>query len=391
MGLNGKGAIDVLFVLRGRPGLGHVIPGLAIAAEFARRRFRVALMTYGNGLEFLERGGDTYGFEEVRGLEVSDEYRDWPGLDLYDHGVREIAPYVEERGVALCVFGGEYVMPPAVAATGAQGAMMFNPEIMEENPRNSLPSRLFCKLFDFCEHLIPLAPLPEGTRYMAEFQALRPRLTPAGPFCFARRAPAGERPEGRTILIANGGGVNFPRQTTSYSSDQTSPATWLEETRRMTADAARAVVEHLREGDRVHVFSCLDEDFNSRLGAELGACGALEIRQPCDSYYDVLGRADLVISRSGNGFISDAQMTDGVVLLWGLTGHDEQRQNALELERRRPSTMFCEKTDDLREAVRGALSGEGRGGGRPAPARHDSNVVKVVDHLEASVRTREKG
>ena len=150
MGVGGGRAIDVLFVLRGRPGLGHIIPGLAIASEFRRRGYGVAVMTYNNGETFLANSGDSYAFDLVRPLRVREEYYDWPGLDLYDHGVREIGPFLTEERPSLCVFGGEYVMAPIGAAAGVRSAMMFNPEIMEDNPRNELPSRLFCTLFASC-------------------------------------------------------------------------------------------------------------------------------------------------------------------------------------------------------------------------------------------------
>lgn len=380
---------DVLFVLRGRPGLGHVIPGLAIAHGFARRGYAVTLMTYGNGQSFLERSGDRYGVEVLNLLNVNEEYRDWPGLDLYDHGVREIGPLLAERRPALCIFGGEYVMAPIARAAGVAGAMMFNPEIMEANPRNELPSRLFCKLFEACEHLIPLAPIPPDRRYLTEFEPLRDALTPHGPFCFAPPENLETERGGRIVLIANGGGVNFPRQTTSYSSEGTSPLAWLDETRRMTDAATRAVLENLTDGDRVYVFSCLGDEFNDSLRAQFSARQALEIRPPSAMYYDILGQADLIISRSGTGFIADAQMTVGTALLWGLSGHDEQRQNALELAKSRPATRYCENADELRRAVKWALA-QRQPETRPKAAGHDDNVERVVSHLSKSMPERRR-
>ena len=373
---------EVLFVLRGRPGLGHVMPGLAIARGFVSRGHKVTVMTYGNGQAFLDRSDD-WGMEVVNCLDVSEEYRDWPGLDLYDHGVRRIGPYLETRRPSLCIFGGEYVMAPIAAAVGCPNAMMFNPEIMEDNPRNDLPSRLFCKIFESCTHLIPLAPLSSDRPYLSEFEALRSRVTPYGPFCVNKSRSSPKNNAHRTVLIANGGGVNFPKATTSYSTDETSPALWLEETREMTVTALRAALENLRDGDRVYVFSCLGAEFNSWLAREFTE-GRLEVHAPSSRYYDVLAEADLVVSRGGTGFIADAQTTDSSVVLWGLTGHDEQRQNALELVKSRPATQFCNGPEDLYKAVKLALQRAGSPGERPHILRHSENVERLLDYLEAA-------
>ena len=50
MGRKGK----VVFLLRGREGLGHVSPGAAMAEELTSKGVEVHLLTYGNGIKFLE-------------------------------------------------------------------------------------------------------------------------------------------------------------------------------------------------------------------------------------------------------------------------------------------------------------------------------------------------
>ena len=75
MGVGGGRAIDVLFVLRGRPGLGHIIPGLAIASEFRRRGYGVAVMTYNNACQNFPSVvvANNFGFKTAEFLEIGEE------------------------------------------------------------------------------------------------------------------------------------------------------------------------------------------------------------------------------------------------------------------------------------------------------------------------------
>ena len=229
-----------LFVLRGRPGLGHVIPGLALAHELERRGHATYLVTYGNGAGFLKASGVSNWID----VPLREHYQDWPGYELYDDGVRRIAPVASSFRPQLVFLGGEYLLAPLPRALGVGGAMLFNPEIMEDTERNRLPSRLFCDLFALCDLLIPLRPFAR-VRYLAEFGALRERVTPPGPFGLVQEIPTqkeGEHPRGLVILIANGGGVSFPTSTSSYSSTGVTPADWLHQTMALTLAAVEAAV-----------------------------------------------------------------------------------------------------------------------------------------------------
>lgn len=369
----------VLLVLRGRPGLGHVIPGLVIASELRRRGHRAHVLTYGNGSAFLEASG----WGDWGELPVTPGYRDWPGLDVYDHGLRDVVPKADELGADLVLLGGEYTSAVLGGVLDVPCGLLLNPEIFEDSPRNRRPGRLFRALFEPCPLLIPLRSA-EGIRPLPELAPLLPRLLPPGPFVFSGDGgPAGR---GLEILVANGGGVDFPRSTASYAGDPVDPATWLAETREMTRAAALAALAACAPGDRVTVFSCLGEEWNRTLREEAGSGAPLEVRAPAMDYYRQLGRARVVVSRAGAGFLADAGAVGAEVVLWGLTGHDEQRANAEELCRRRPGTRLARGRDDLAEAVAGAVASARREPPAGAPdGDPGARVAALVDALERAM------
>lgn len=354
--------LDALFVLRGRPGLGHVTPGLAIAQALAGRGVRVGVASYDNGWRLLAGADLPSGIAARFELPVRPAYEDWPGLDLYDHGVRHVAPILEESGARLLVLGGEYVMAPIGPTLGVATAMIFNPEIMDDQPRNHVPSGLFCRLFAHCDFLVPMEPPgPAGTQ-IAPFQPLRDRLTPSGPFCL-RGGTGG--PEGRLFVVANGGGVSFPARTASYSSSGATPARWLDQTRDMTRRAVEELHARLGPGDGLRVFSALPEADNAALAARF-AGPEVGIGPPSLGYYDALDAADVVVSRAGSGFIADARRCRAKVVLWVLEGHDEQLRNACALAERRPATWLARTEAELARALAEAVAApDGRPPGEP--------------------------
>jgi len=253
-----------------------VIPGMTISKAFADRGFRVGVATYDNGIGLLKRSTPCW-LSRLFELKVMEPFVDWPGLSLYDRGIREIAPILVSHKVSLCILGGEYILPAVLSSLGIKSALLFNPEILEDNPRNKIPTSLFCTLFDFCDYLIPMDPIPaQGIALHKGFDALRCKLTPAGPFTFKLKDCRPTR--GRIILVANGGGVSFPTKTASYSSSGVSSHEWREETWRMTVVAVETALHAIGPDDRVIVFSCFDENRNSELRSMFDIGPGLDIK-----------------------------------------------------------------------------------------------------------------
>ncbi len=344
--------VDVVFVLRGRPGLGHVMPGLGVAVAAVAKGLRVAVLTYGNGYDFLKRSGLSSLIEIFR-LDCTGPYKDWPGLDLYDHGLREILPLVGKLRPRICCLGGEYMMAPLASVLPCKTAMFFNPDIFEKQDKNIIPSTLFLHLFSVLDYLVPMAPVDEARTYMAGFRYFHDKLTTPGPFLYrpATLHPRKVDEETVNIVIANGGGIAFPGSTASYSSMETDPNRWLDQTRIMTRTAIEAVLANAWKPFKVDVFSCLDDDENTLLAREY-ACNPCVTVQPVSlSFYTALEGAHLVVSRAGAGFIADVADMKAAVAIWPLQGHDEQYINASAFAGRRKNTKVCVDTESMRTVI----------------------------------------
>lgn len=369
--------LDALFFLRGRPGLGHVIPGLAIARELAALGARVGIATYDNGLRFFARGGaEAAGVHAILPVDIRPAYEDWPGLDQYDHGTGAVAELVQRTGARLLVFGGEYVMGPVGRVLGCRSAMLFNPEILDDSEKNRIPTALLCRLFDDCDWLIPLDDQDDAAGRARP--GWRPRLLQPGPFVV--RAP-GCPQQGRRFVVANGGGVSFPAQTRSYSSSSVDPRDWVRQTERMTSAAAELLAARLGPHDCLDVFSSLGDDWNARLAERL-ADHAVTVSPPGLDYYDALAVADLLVSRAGNGVLADLANTGACGVVWTLAGHDEQLSNARRAKGGRPRTWVSRTEEELALHLGEALRALDQP--RPAvPSLHDArrNAAIVAGQL----------
>lgn len=346
-----EGDVDALFVLRGRPGLGHVSPGLAVARDLVARGAKVGIVSYGPGHTYLQEIDDfPFVLEKV---EVSTEFREWGGLTLYDGGVSALGPILERLEPRLIVLGGEYMIPPAVAAAGTHVSLLLNPEILLKGDRNLRAARLFSYVFRACDSFVGLGPFPPGDRLIEAFLPIRERFLGSGPFP-AHRALLEQtrRPGGRVVLIANGGGTEFPNDTSSYSSQANQASIWLEQTLEFTRAALEAAVDTEGADATICVFSSLPPQLNEGLRMSFLRDDRVTISEPSPNYYEVLAHADVVVSRSGLGFVNDLNMTGAGAVLWSLAGHEEQAENARRVVRERGNAVYVEKPHQISQAIR---------------------------------------
>ena len=341
---------NVLFVLRGRPGLGHVIPGLALAKAASDLGAKIHIATYAKGFEFLNQPSN-FGFDyDLTKLTVRDQYFDWPGLCPYDNGVREIMPLVEDIRAEVCVFGGEYLMGPLLASIDCKSASTINPEILIDTPKNRGPSAYMCRLISNSDYVVPLQDIPLGHPLIPEKDRLIKKLVSSGPFTLPQTDTCdSKRP---IALIANGGGIDFPKSTSSYSSSMSSPQLWIKETVEYTEAAIKAALEVMGNNILIKVFSCLSQADNARLRA-LGPRNRLHVSSISPEFYQHLYRAEVVISRSGMGFLADIDSVGAHKLIWALSGHDEQIQNATEFVQSHDNAFFCQSPFDIHNFLLG--------------------------------------
>jgi len=336
--------VRVAFVARGYPGLGHVTGAVAIATAFQRHGHTVDIFIgYGAADRLVP------GFAELNyvSLPKRESYVDWPGLDIYDDGLRRIVPMLRNRRIDLLVLAGEYLLPPLARVGEIPTALVFNPEIMDCSDRNLLPAKLFAAMFSFCTHLIPMQTY-RHLEIIDEFVPLLPRCTPHGPFrpWSGTHASEASRADGLSIVIGNGGGVFFPSSSESYSSDGADSGDWLQFTREMTIEAIAAVA-HQDDRIRVEVFSCLSDFDNDEIATRFRARRNVRVRPVHADYHQAIANADIVVSRAGAGFIADCHAIRASVVLWPLSGHDEQQANAAALAVERDATYVVTTRLDL--------------------------------------------
>jgi hypothetical protein len=342
--------MKVCFVLRGRPGLGHVVPGAALAMAMAGRGHQVSLASYDNGPAFLRK----LGLGDCAAIPVDMGYHDYPGLTLYDHGLRWLVPHLADWGADLVVLGGEYVLGAMASVWVGKTAMLVNPEIFEAGPRNRAAAGFFGLCFRDVDLLVPLRPYQGGPvepHLTAEFA----RLKAAGPFRIQDVAlpDASAKHDGRrTVLIATGGGMSFPRDTASYSDDAVSPGLWRTQTHAMALAAARAALAELGPEDAVFVFGTLDA---STFTAACENDPRLHVHAPDALYYRVLQQADLAVLRAGAGALADLDGRIGASVIWPLDGHPEQHQNA-RIAAETFGSIAVSRADEMAVAVRQGLA-----------------------------------
>jgi hypothetical protein len=268
--------------------------------------------------------------------------------------------------------------------------MLYNPEIMEDVPRNRIPSALFCALFKDLDFLIPLRSFDER-RMLPNFAALRERNWPPGPFLIHSSNSRDGLADGHglVILIANGGGIDFPKAADSYASQEIDTTRWLDETRLMTRASVEGALAAIRPEDRIFVFSCLGDAWNNELEREFAATSAVQVCSPSIDYYSTLERADVVISRAGAGFIADVENSDANVLLWWLGEHEEQKANAIGLCQKRARTRMCSSPAELKtsvaEAVRQARLRNLRDSKGPDLKSNTNSVARLLAHCQRNV------
>lgn len=338
-----------LFVLRGRPGLGHVIPGLALAKAAYDQGLEVHIASYSNGYEFLSDRGPIDIEYKLHQLDVRKEYLDWPGLCPYDHGVRNILPLIESINADLCFFGGEYLMGPLTKGTSCKTVGLFNPEILINTPKNKGPSTYLVSLLGESDYLLPLDKLPEKKALISNSN-ISSKIVSHG---FYTLPSCGAQTEDNIVVIANGGGVEFPSNTASYSSEEIDSAHWISETYDYTHKAIESALNCFDKRSHVKVFSCLGEELNNSL-QKIAGIKRLVVNSISLEYYRYLSEAKLVVSRAGVGFLSDVKNIAGGKVVWSLSGHDEQFLIASEFSESTDNAYFCSSIEDLDLCIKSA-------------------------------------
>lgn len=309
-------------------------------------------------------------------------YVDWPGLDPYDDGVYRVLPVVEEFSPDLVLLGGEYLLPPALASVDVPVGLIYNPEIFDPGERNLRPAGLFAAMFSHCDFLLSMGPV-DRCGYLPEGESAARLAIAQGPFMprlrWQRRRSSSARGTGVSVVIANGGGVDFPTRADSYSSHEVEPAEWLLETIAMTSASVKAALSSSEREDRIQVFSCLDSEINAGLAGLEGEC-PVTVESPNVNYYEAIADAHVVVSRTGAGFLVDASAVSARIVGWALANHDEQLANLRFLTANRPRSWACADEQTANGAIAEAMvAARGDIGWCDRADRHDETSVNRTE------------
>ncbi len=95
--------IDVAFLLRGMPGIGHVSPGYALGEELTKHRLKCAYISYANGLDFL-RNFNLKNIYEIKKPEKTKSRVPWKDMfELCD----DVIPLLQKLAPKVVVVDGE--------------------------------------------------------------------------------------------------------------------------------------------------------------------------------------------------------------------------------------------------------------------------------------------
>src|SRR5713101_403867 len=145
-----------LVVLRGRPGLGHVSPGIALCEAFANAGHEVHIATYENGATLLQANRTFI----VHSINMKSGYEAWAGMNLIDDVCLKLRPLYRDIEPDVVVFGGEYLAPLATLDWTCKKVMLVNPEVFVNKVHNKPYQALFTEAFKSIDLLICLDEMP---------------------------------------------------------------------------------------------------------------------------------------------------------------------------------------------------------------------------------------
>ena len=314
---------DLVIIARGRPGLGHVTPAVAVAKALESLTVSSCIYSYDQGWKFLSTVEGLDAFE----LPCISDYLDYPGLYAYDFTSSFLRDILEKHSPRMILLFGEYMLPRISLKTSLPIGLVFNPEIFEQSKNNQFYHPLFIDEFNFCDFLILLSEIKSDSEYFPFPEA---DIIGSGPFPLYHPTQAAKfNREKKILLIGNGGGLSLPKYTSSYSDSHfnTLSKKWAEECYLYT----RSVIQHAIENENIGeicVYSSLLELDNHKLIEEFRGQNEITISDINYQFYVDFSRAHLVISRCGLGFINDTIYHKKPCAVWCLGNHLEQNKIA---------------------------------------------------------------
>ena len=312
--------MKILACLRGRPGLGHVTPGLVLL-DYMKKNIagcEILICSYDNGISFLKETD-----YKVVDLNINPSYECWAGLNVIDDLLLKVQPVIQDFGPDFILSSGEYLLPVIQPFTNARMGLIYNPEVLMAKAHNRPYKDLFCELFSRCEVLIangyPLQQHDIWEEAQQVYERSVKTLLVRSP-----RLPVRQSVK-KTFLVGNGGGVSLPANTSTYSNSADLVQIWKKQNVEFLQHTLSIIKEEC-EGEEieVHAFLCVDQPDYLRISDQFREDKRFLFYAFSPLYIDILAIANLVVTRAGVSSIMEIEHYNKQAIIWPLYQHAEQ-------------------------------------------------------------------
>lgn len=301
----------IVLILRGRPGLGHIVQPYFIGDYLAKLGHDILFISYGQGVNFIENS-NSY---ELINLKMDKKYSDWPGLDMYPEGIKKIIPIIETYDPDFIIFGGEYFLLPILKILNKKGAIFFNPKTFLKKTHSKSFKKFLYYNFNMSDIVISYDKIPKNIKEKFKIKILE------GPFEYYNSNTFNHKYS--YYVIANGGGCDFPIDLKSYSINNIKPIKWIKQTYDFTYTSIKTIKKYKKNDEKIFIFSALPKKLNNKLKKQF-KCKNIIFYDVSVGYHEILPKAKLFISRAGVSTVADAKYYNRYSILWTLFKHNEQ-------------------------------------------------------------------
>jgi UDP-N-acetylglucosamine:LPS N-acetylglucosamine transferase len=301
----------IALILRGRPGLAHVVPLYIIGDLLAKQGHEILFLSYSQGVKFIKNSGN----HNVIDLKLNNNYSNWPGLEIYPHAIKKILPELEKFKPDMVLFGGEYFIIPILQLIDTKSGVMFSHKTFLKSTHNKWFKKMLYNHFNQTNCVLSIDKIPSKIKQNLHNEIIE------GPFKYINN----NKSKNEIYLIANGGGCELPQSTSSYTKEKIKSSTWEKQTYEYTKIAINQIVKFKQNNEKIHVFSGLNESLNLKLKNKFDDKNII-FHDISIKYHEFLPLAKLFISRAGAATVTDAYglKSNTKVILWSLKEHNEQ-------------------------------------------------------------------
>lgn len=326
--------MKIMSVLRGSPGLGHVIPAFSLCESIMNDSQEVVLCTYENGTKLLNK------YEKCRkyNLEYSHGISNWVGLNVFDGIILKLDKIIRKEKPDVIIAGGEYLLPLFRDYWNIPCILLYNPEVFIESQHNQDYMDAFTYIFSMADLLFAIRNPNEIESIPTE---IRKKTKWYGPILRNELLKKSEKNNDKyRIVVGNGGGLKLSNETKTYSNEQNVANKWKKENTTYIEDVVDVILEEVgKEEIEIDIYYSEEvkkyEDLKRKWEKE-----PIRILRYSLEYHKSLSNADMVINRAGINTINECDILGIPAILWALSNHEEQKTNI---------RMYRKKNSKIRE------------------------------------------